>query len=114
MEGVITIGELIKVLLAVCGGIITVSGAVVVIMNWVSKAKAPELAQNERITELEKRVTRHDELLDKDNRRIVQLEEGNRVVQRAILALLAHGIDGNDIEAMKQAKHDLEKYLLNK
>ena len=41
-----------------------------------------------------------------------RLEEGNKITQRALLALLAHGIDGNDVDAMKKAKTDLTNYLI--
>ena len=49
-----------------------------------------------------------------DYERLNQLEEGNAITQRALLALLAHGIDGNDIEAMKQAKAELTDYLIGR
>ena len=32
---------------------------------------------------------------------------------KALLALLSHGIDGNAIEPMKEAKADLESYLID-
>ena len=43
-----------------------------------------------------------------------RLEEENIVTQRALLALLAHGIDGNDIEAMRKAKTELTDYLIER
>ena len=50
----------------------------------------------------------------KDFNRLNKLEEGNIVTQRALLALLAHGIDGNDIEAMRKAKAELTDYLIER
>ena len=35
------------------------------------------------------------------------------VVMQALLALLSHGIDGNSVEPMKEAKAILKKYLIN-
>ena len=32
----------------------------------------------------------------------------------ALLALLDHGIDGNNIEQMKQAKEDLQRHLVER
>ena len=49
-----------------------------------------------------------------DYNRLNQLEEGNIITQRALLALLAHGIDGNDIEAMRKAKAELTDYLIER
>ena len=52
-------------------------------------------------------MNRTDERLDK-------IEEVNTITQRALLALLAHGIDGNDIEAMRKAKAELTDYLIER
>ena len=49
-----------------------------------------------------------------DKKRLEEMEQGNKVTQRAILALLSHGIDGNDIEAMKAAKKELQDFLIGK
>ena len=100
--------------MAITGMITGVAAVIVLIVNLVKKAKSPNEIQNARITELEHRVDMHDEFLQKDLRRFESMEAGNRVIQHAILALLAHGIDGNDIEGMRKAKRELEEYLINK
>lgn len=100
--------------MAITGMITGVAAVIVLIVNLVKKAKSPNEIQNARITELERRVDLHDEFLQKDLRRFESMEAGNRVIQHAILALLAHGIDGNDIEGMRKAKRELEEYLINK
>lgn len=50
--------------------------------------------------------------LSNDKRRIDALAEGDKVTKQAILALLGHGIDGNNVDAMIKSKDDLEKYLI--
>lgn len=100
--------------MAITGMITGIAAVIVLIANLVKKAKTPNEIQNQRIEELEKRVTQHDEFLQRDLGRFETLEAGNRVIQHAILALLAHGIDGNDIDAMKAAKRELEEYLISK
>lgn len=116
MDAVITFtpAQLIGVFLAICGGIVAVSSAVGVIVAAVKKVKSPNDMQNSRLDALEKKVEEHDEIFSKDKRRFEAIEEGNRVVQRALLALLAHGIDGNDIDAMKSAKDELTNYLIKR
>lgn len=106
--------QLITLLLGLCAAITAVGGAVAWIAKGVSKAKEPEKKQNERITDLERRLAKHDEFLDRDKERLEMIEEGNRVTQRAILALLAHGIDGNDIDALRAAKTELQDYLIKR
>ena len=107
-----TPAQLIAAFLAVCAGISCIAGASVWIGKMVKAAKAPNEKQNERITDLEKRVARHDELLSTDKKRLDHMEEGNRVTQRAILALLRHGINGNDIDSLKDAEAELHEFLI--
>ena len=49
-----------------------------------------------------------------DLRRIEILEEGNRVTQKALLALLAHARDGNNTKQLEDAENDLKEYLINR
>lgn len=110
MEIVFTTSQLITA----CAGIITISGAISVIVSVIAKAQAPNKLQDSRIENLENKVEKFEELLAKDKERFDDIESGNRVTQRAILALLAHGIDGNEIDGMRSAKHDLERYLIER
>ena len=109
-----TIGQLVGSILAACAALSCVAAAVTWVVKVVSKVRAPEHRQDERLTELERRVAKHDEFLDRDKERLEAIEEGNRVTQRAILALLAHGIDGNDIDALRTAKTELQEYLIKR
>lgn len=59
-------------------------------------------------------MARHDLLFRSDKNRLDEIENGNRVTQMAILALLDHGIDGNNLEQMKQAKEDLQRHLVER
>lgn len=98
----------------ICGGICTISAAIAVIIKAVAKATEPETVQNKRLDALEAQVKKFAEYLDRDNRRLNSLDEGNRVTQRALLALMSHAINGNDIDKLSKAKNDLEEYLIRK
>lgn len=50
--------------------------------------------------------------LDRDNRRIEHLEEGNKVKCRALMALLSHEINGNSNDKLQKALGDLNDYLI--
>ena len=116
METVIsfTPAQLWACILGICGGV----SAIAACINWIVKGhralKAPEARQDERLTSLEKRVAEHDEYFRRDKLRLEMIEEGNRVTQRALRALLAHGLDGNETVALKKAKEDLEEYLISR
>lgn len=98
---------------AICGLIMSIAAVIGLIVSAVKKAKAPNAKQNERLDELERQVKRHDELFLNDLRRFENMEAGNRIMQKCMLSLLSHGIDGNDIEGMKEARKELQAYLIN-
>ena len=111
MEGndpVIIIGAV----LAIAGMVSTIGGAVEKIAKLVAAIRAPNAEQDARLKDLEEHVATIDNYLSVDKKRLDGLEEGNRVTQRALLALLSHGIDGNNIAQMEQAKAALEEHLI--
>lgn len=55
----------------------------------------------------------HEHKIVKAEQRINKSEHGSNVTMKALLALLSHGIDGNAIEPMKEAKAALENYLID-
>lgn len=109
-----TLGQLIAIILGICGGIVTISAAVTVLIKAVQKVKEPELKQNERIEALERQMEKYSKFFDNDNKRLVELEKGNTVTQQALLALLSHALNGNDVDSLKKAKSDLENYLVSR
>lgn len=109
-----TPAQLFAGILAVCAGISCIAAAIAWIAKGVKKVQAPNEKQDQRLADLEARVARHDEFFTNDKRRMEAIEEGERVTQRAILALLSHGIDGNDVDAMREAKNELQEYLIKR
>lgn len=123
MDNVITFtpAQVIALVLAVCGAIVTISAAIGVITKAIDKARAPEKEQNERLDAHEKRLNALDEIIvkfreyfDNDDRRFKEIEKSNKITQSALLALLKHSINGNDTESLKEARKNLEEYLIEK
>ena len=104
----------IKWFLAVCAGVSTVAVAVGHVVKAVHAARAPRHAVEARLAAVEQAVEDYREYFSRDKKRLDTYEEGSRVTQRAILALLAHSIDGNDVEALKKAKSALETFLIER
>lgn len=77
-------------------------------------AKAPNDAQNERLADHEERIKNMEAQLNHGNDRFESIDASNRITQRAILALLDHGIDGNNTDQMKAAKEELQRHLIDK
>lgn len=107
-------GIVVGGILAVAGAVTTLATAGEKIAKAVRAAKAPNDEQDRRITAAEKDIIDIKGFLANDKKRLDTLEDGNRVTQRAILALLAHGLDGNNQKQMQEAKEGLEKYLINR
>lgn len=111
-----TPGDLVTGFLFICGAIITVSGALTAVINWLARKKAPEKKQDERITALENRMkefeTVHSARLDKDELRLVRLEESTEATNEALLALLGHAINDNDVDEVRNARKKLENLLI--
>jgi hypothetical protein len=105
---------LIAVVLAVAGGISTLGGAANWIVKLVQVLKAPNAEQDKRLEILEKHMKEVDSFLETDKSRLDNIDESTRVTQRALLALLAHGIDGNHQKQMEEAKEELEIHLIKK
>ena len=109
--------DIVKVIaaaLAVAGAISTLAGAANWIVKLIQAIKAPNAAQDERLGKLEKHMEEVDQFLASDKKRLDGIDESTRVTQRALLALLAHGIDGNHQSQMEEAKTELELHLIKK
>lgn len=110
----ITISGLWALILAGASAVVLISNAAEKIGKAVQHAKAPNVQQDERLSALEHWRKEVDGKLQHDHDRFESLESGNRVTQQALLALLDHGIDGNNIEQMQHAKEKLQNHLINR
>lgn len=106
--------EMWSIVLAAASAVVLLSNAAEKIAKAVKAAKAPNDEQNRRLTAAEKDIEDIKGFLANDKKRLDSLEEGNRVTQRALIALLGHGLDGNNQKQMAEAKAELEDYLINR
>jgi hypothetical protein len=123
METVIsfTPAQLVALILAICGGVVTISAAIGVITKTLDKIKEPETMQNKRLELIELKLDTHEKILEKyqefftnDDNRFKSIERSNKITQGALLALLKHALNGNDINSLKVAEKALEEYLIDK
>ena len=113
----LTIGQTIVVVigavLALCGMISTIGGAVEKVARARKAIKAPEQRQDDEISGIKTRLDKIERKLENDKREIADSKECNHVLTKGMLALLEHGINGNNIDQMKDAKKDVNTYLIN-
>lgn len=105
----------------VLGGLLTLAGAITtigsaaghIVKAWRA-AKAPNDRQDDRLADLEEWRKEVDRKLNSDKQQLDEIHEGLRASYQAQLALLDHGIDGNNIKQMQDAKVVLQKHLINR
>ena len=64
--------------------------------------------------DLKETVAKHDNLLDKDNKRWMEIAGSNRMILKCLLVIINHDITGNGIEKMKQARDEIQEFLIDK
>ena len=103
---------------AVVGGILAaivlIGNAAEKIAKGVGALRAPNVNQDKRLADLEARQTKTDEYLRQDKERLESIEKSNAVTQRALLALLGHGLHGNNVEQMQASETELQNHLINR
>ena len=55
-----------------------------------------------------------DNKLANDNARLSELEQGNKVVCRGMLALISHSINGNSNDKLQASQSELMNYLIDR
>lgn len=99
--------------LAAASAIVLISNAIEKIIKAVKAANAPNAAQDEKIRKLDERISTVEKYLSNDDTRLKLIEQEHKAVLQSLLALLDHGLDGNNIDQMKAAKKELVHSLTN-
>lgn len=92
--------ETINAILAICGGISIIGGAIAVIWKWIKPAVS-----------FKKRIERLEEKADNDYESIKRIEDMQAAMCQAMIAIMDHDITGNHVEGLKKTKADLVKKL---
>lgn len=114
-----------NIILALCGGIVAVSAAFAVVIRLIEHFKQPDKRQDDRITSLEKEVESIDTRLRDGDRhfedydtQLKELEAGlkkrDKVMIESLQVLIEHSIDNNNISGLKEQKHKIDNFLLEK
>ncbi len=114
-----------NIILALCGGIVAVSAAFAVVIRLIEHFKQPDKRQDDRITSLEKEVESiNTRLRDGDRHfkdydtQLKELEAGlkkrDKVMIESLQVLIEHSIDNNNISGLKEQKHKIDQFLLEK
>ena len=98
--------------IAACAAFITLTNAWKALRDV--RDASPNSRQNEILALHEERLKLIEERLEKGDSRFERIDTGSRVTQKALLALMSHAINGNDVDKLQNAKNELETYLIGK
>lgn len=96
------------------GAINTIGSAVEKIAKAKKAVEAPNAAQDEKLADHERRIERLERHQENDHKELTAIREYNRISALAQIALLDHGLDGNNIKPMENAKTELNNWLAKK
>lgn len=100
--------------LYVCTAITTIGAAVTVLSNAAKKAKEPWDNISNRLDRVEAKISEYERDLADEHARLAALEAGNAEILKALLALLSHAVDGNNVTRCREAEIDLQHFLARK
>lgn len=116
MDSVISVtpNEIINILLLICGGIISIGGALTIVKKWINGIKKPNKLVKQEVEHIEETLNNHEDYFKKDRESIEELKEGQQLIYKSQLALIRHAIDGNNTKQLKEAEVELQTYLITK
>lgn len=95
------------VLAAIMAFIVLVGNAV----KAIRELKRPSEDERENIAQWR---TDMDENVTDNTERIHKIEDGNKVIMRALIAMLNHEINGNSVDKLREALGELNDYLIER
>lgn len=111
MENV-TLGNVLIVVLAIAGAIVTLGGATAVIKRWWTNSKG--MKNQEEINKLDKRVESVEFKTSQLESHQKQNDEFTKIMCNSMLALLNHSITGSSVEELRKAEEEIKHYLINR
>ena len=102
------------IVLGLPSAINTIGSAIEKIAKAKRAVEAPNAAQDEKIADHEERIRKLERHQENDHKELAAIREYNRISALAQIALLDHGLDGNNIKPMEDAKSQLNNWLAKK
>ena len=89
-------------------------GAYNTIMGAVKTHREEKKRKDAPVNNLGEQVKEHEDKLKRDHERLNELEDSNRIIMRALMALLSHEISGNSDDKLKASLEEIQKHLIEK
>jgi hypothetical protein len=82
------------------------------IMSAIKNPREEKRLREQPVNTLESTVEDHSEKLKNDHERITQLEESNRIIMRALMAVMSHEVNGNSTEKLQSSMNEIQDFLI--
>lgn len=100
----------LKVLLVLAGAIVTIGGAVAII----SRLGAPYKTLRTELDTLKGEVKELKGFQSRDHSELGKMEEGIEKICKCTLAITDHELTGNSVDKLREAKDEMQDYLIHK
>lgn len=80
----------------------------------VKRKRAPVEALETRADSTTAMLKAHEEMLKSDRQRLTALEEQQRIMLRALMAMLSHEVNGNSVDKLRASVAEIQEFLIRK
>ena len=94
--------------------VLALLGAYTTVMNAIKTWREEKQRKDAPVNTMEEQVRNHDEQLQRGRERIEDLEESNRIIMRALMAMLSHEINGNSDDRLRASFDEIQAYLIDR
>lgn len=84
------------------------------IMGAVKTAREEKKLKDQPVNTLENTVDDHTKKLANDHERITELEESNRIIMRALMAVMSHEVNGNSTDKLQKSMEEIQEFLIER
>lgn len=104
----------ITVLLAICGGVVGIAGAVAVVVKFWKWAHKDTERNSEEITEFKRWLASDKHRIEDLEEKQEEMDKMNKLQLKALFTLLGHEIDGNHTKQLAEVRDEINTYLIEK
>ena len=94
--------------------VLALLGAYVTVMNAVKTWREEKKRKDAPVNTLEEQVRDHADQLQREHERVDDLEDSNRIIMRALMAMLSHEINGNSDDKLRASFDEIQQYLIDR
>lgn len=101
-------------LIATVAVVLLLVGVYNTVMSAIKTAREEKKLRDQPVNTLENTVEDHTQKLKKDHERITELEESNRIIMRALMAVMSHEVNGNSTDKLQKSMEEIQEFLIER